>query len=84
MIMDYYLDKWNQPPYKSTPEPITWPIPQPVVSPLTEQEITELRKLLQRAKEYDEKTNQKDCELEEKKEKLRKLAKELGIEINFP
>lgn len=39
--------------------------------------------LLKGAKEYDKRTNQPDCELEEKKALLKKLADQLGININF-
>lgn len=35
------------------------------------------------AKEYDEKNGEPDCELEEKKDLLRKLAEKLGVGINF-
>lgn len=53
---------------------------------LTQEQIDDLLDLLKRAKEYDKRNNEPDCELEEKKEKIRKLAKELGYEgeIEFP
>lgn len=44
---------------------------------------TIFKDLLKSAKEYDIKNNEPDCELEEKKDLLRKLAEQLGIEINF-
>jgi hypothetical protein len=50
---------------------------------ITSLEVEEFRKLLERAREYDKKHNEPDCELSEKKEKLLALAKELGVEINF-
>jgi hypothetical protein len=82
MIMDHYRDKW---------EPLVIPkyIPAPT---FTKEELddfrkdaAELKKLLERAKKYDQETGQKDCELESKKDKVRELAKELGLgEIVFP
>lgn len=77
MIADHYHDKWSQPPYIPNAFPYL-----PIVMP-TAAEIAEFHKLLDRAREYDKKYNQPDCELEEKKQKLTKLAKELGINISF-
>lgn len=73
MIMDHYHEKWRD----KTP---TWIVPMPAISPT---EIDEFRKLLDRAREYDKKHNQPDCELEEKRQKLKKLADELGVKIDF-
>lgn len=70
MIMDHYYDRWDK--NKVTP-PLT----------PTQKEIEEFYVLLERAREYDKKHNQPNCEIEEKKEKLRELSKELGIEIKF-
>lgn len=39
--------------------------------------------LLKKAKAYDEMTKQPDCENDEKKKALKKIADELGIEIKF-
>ena len=83
MIFDHYHDKWKK--YM----PYTPSLPLPYVfepytsSPITYEEIAEFRKLLERAREYDKKNNQPDCELEEKRNKLKKLAEELGVEIDF-
>lgn len=84
MVMDYYSDKWYerlQRPLNIPPMP-KWPpyTPEPR---LTEEEVKEFRELLRRAREYDKKNNEPDCELEEKKEKVRKLAEELGVKISF-
>jgi len=67
MIMDARLDEWQR-PFRPVP---------------SQQEIDEFRRLLERAREYDRKNNQPDCELEEKRRKLKDLAKELGVEIEF-
>jgi len=84
MIMDHFHNKWDK---------LTWPHKeiypwQPQLSPLdiqlpSKEEIEEFRKLLERAREYDKRNSEPDCELEEKKQKIRDLAKELGIEIDF-
>lgn len=51
--------------------------------PPTKEEIEEFRRLLERAREYDKKNDEPDCEKEEKKQKLMQLAKQLNIEIAF-
>ena len=51
----------------------------PKPNPITSEEIQEFRRLLERAREYDKRNNEPNCEMEEKKQKLRDLAKELGI-----
>lgn len=48
------------------------------------QRVAALEELLRKGKEFDAASGQPDCELDEKKEAMRKLAKELGVEINFP
>jgi hypothetical protein len=79
MIYDHYQDKWKQPPYYvPNPPPVFVPTGLP-----TQAEIDDFRKLLERAREYDKKHNQPDCELEEKRQKIKDLAKELGVEVNF-
>lgn len=86
MIMDHYWDKWQQPQY--VPVPVVHhaifpgslaPLPKVPI----QEEIDEFHRLLRRAREYDAKHNQPDCELEEKKQKLLKLAEELGIKITL-
>ena len=84
-------DPWTQ--------PYTWPIqPEPnkpidvgelakLLKPqtpaITPEEIAEFRRLLERAREYDKRHNEPDCELDSKKQTLLDLAKQLGVEINF-
>ena len=93
MIYDHYWDKWNRhhPPYDLLPLPSPQFPPSRggsglapfVTSPITPEEIAEFRKLLERAREYDKKHNEPNCELEEKKARLRKLAEEMGVTISF-
>ena len=75
MIYDYYDDKWN----KKIQEPKTIPyvpgIYKKEVPNITPEEIEEFRILLERAREYDKRNNEPECEIESKKQKLRDLAK---------
>ena len=90
MIMDHYHDKWQPivippPQWPSVPGVVPYAPP-----PFTREDIDdirrdveELRKLLERAREYDKRNNEPDCELEEKKRKVRELAEQLGVKIDF-
>lgn len=92
MIVDHYSDKWQE--YITGPRPFVplpanqwmpgvWPATPAVTPTITPEEIAEFRKLLERAREYDKKNNEPDCELESKKQRLLKLAEELGVKIDF-
>ena len=81
MIMDHYRDRWEP----LIPPTNPW-VPLKIVQPLptiTKEEVEEFRKLLERAREYDRKMGQPDCELDEKRLALKKIARELGVEISF-
>lgn len=84
MVMDHYHDEWWR-RYRQTTTPVSpWPPPPPLPPSIpTPQEIDEFRRLLERAREYDRKNNEPDCELEEKRQKLKDLAKQLGVDISF-
>ena len=45
------------------------------------EEVEELKKLLLAAKRFDEKTGQPDCELDEKIDLLRRVAKAVGVDL---
>jgi hypothetical protein len=80
--MDHYHDKWTHPPYQ---QPIT-AIPftnYPMVPSISAEEIAEFRKLLERAREYDKRNNEPDCEIEGKRQAILTIAKQLGVEISF-
>ena len=76
MIMDHGLrqpiDYWYQPP---TIHPV------PIVDPMKWEDFLEL---LRKARKYDEEHGEPDCELDEKRQALKKLADQLGVEIAFP
>lgn len=87
MIMDHYGDDWQkrweeyerqrrEAEKSNPPVPIRVPMP-------SQQELEEFRRLLERAREYDKRNNEPDCELDSKKQKLLDLAKQLGVEISF-
>ena len=82
MIIEWKYDDWYrrfpQPPYVP---PVVIPfVPAPLPTPA---EIDEFRRLLDRAREYDRKNNEPDCETAEKRKKLKDLADALGVEISF-
>jgi hypothetical protein len=82
MIYDHYWDKWSQPtfPWGSTGSNALPPSP-PTITP---EQVTEFLLLLERARKYDKEHNEPNCELREKRERVQKLAEELGVEIKFP
>lgn len=85
MVMDAMYDDWlerwaKEKKWEWNIKPSTLP---PIPFP-SQEDLALFYKLLERAKKYDEEHNQPDCELEEKKNKLKELAKEMGIEISFP
>lgn len=44
-------------------------------------DVEDMKSLLERAKEYDERTGQPNCEMEEKMRLLREIAKAVGVEL---
>lgn len=71
---------WAPMPFPADPGLHPLP-PAPVLSP---EEIQAVRELLEKAQRYDTVTGQERCELEEKKKRLRELARELGATITLP
>lgn len=94
MIMDHYRDKWS--PYCpsiTAPSIPNWigtgyapadPIHSPPPLPrITDAEISEFRRLLERAREYDKRNNEPNCEMASKKKAIKDLAAELGMDVSF-
>ena len=80
--MCIYNDDWSRwlPAPYVPPPPYVAPFGPPALPPLVSPaELDKLRELLEKAKAYDELTGQPDCELEEKKERLRQLAAKMGV-----
>jgi len=91
MVGDHFNQKWDD--YFPKPQPLTpWPMPinqhWPTLPPTREEfnalkkEVEEMKALLIKAKEYDEKHGEPECEVEEKMEKLRKIAELVGISLD--
>ncbi len=85
MVMDWKGDEWNKRYFQQpfTVPTVPYVIPGTLPPPPTQQEIDEFRNLLERAREYDRRNNEPDCELEEKKKRLRDMADQLGLKIEF-
>lgn len=81
MIMDHQYDEWQR--RLQQWQPPAWPYQPYQPPPIRPEEVEEFRRLLDRAREYDRKNNEPDCELEEKRQKLRDLADTLGVKIDF-
>lgn len=98
MVGDHYMDIWKDRwpqrhpvnPYgPAVPMPTT--MPTVIVSPpeVTRAEFDELKRqvaemvaLLKRAKKYDEDNNEPDCELEDKMNFLRDVARRVGVDLD--
>lgn len=82
MIGDHYNDKW-----KTVPN--NWPnMYPPLNSSVTKaefealrQEVLEMKQLLIKAVEYDKRTNQPHCEMEEKIATLKRIADLVGVDL---
>lgn len=91
MIVDHYSDKWREylpvapgtPWYPHPTVPVPPPSPPVLVRPVSPEEVEEFRRLLERAREYDKKNSEPECELEEKKRTLKSIADALGVRIDF-
>lgn len=87
MVGDHYRDTWGPQPWF---EPLINPVPQyPAPAPVSREDFDELKRqvmemkeLLKRAKEYDERNGEPECEIDEKMDLLRKVAKMVGIDLD--
>jgi len=82
MIGDHFTNKWTQPPYYQTISNISSNSVSQEEFRALKKEVEEMKQLLIKAKIYDEKNNEPDCELEEKITKLREIAKLVGIDLD--
>ena len=80
MIGDHFSEKWKQPPYQQIFTNI--PDVSRAEFEALKKEVEEMKALLKRAKEYDEKNNEPNCEIEEKMAMLRKFADAVGIDLD--
>lgn len=81
MIGDHYQDKWQD---------RQWCNPMLTSPDISRQEfdalkaeVVELKALLKRAKKYDEDNGEPDCEIADKMDFLRKVAKLVGVELDI-
>ncbi len=85
MVGDHYNDKWE--PYRKYIQTGIFPTYTPPQVSKEEfdslkKEVENMKELLKRAKIYDEKNNEPDCEIEDKMEFLRKVAKLVDIDLD--
>ena len=78
MIIDHYREVWA-----SRDRLPQYPTVRPLPNTITPKEVEEFMDLLKKAKQYDKDNNQEDCELEEKIEDLKRIAKEKGVELEI-
>lgn len=87
MVVDHYSDKWEdrnlwRGPYMETSPWTT--LPEGKLTPMiTEEEIEELRKLLGRAREYDKKNSEPDCESKDKIDRLKKILQDMKVSVEI-
>lgn len=87
MIGDHYTEKWRE------INPQTWPYQtggftfEVAISrhefDALKRDVEECKALLKRAKKYDEDNGEPDCEMEEKMELIRKVAKAVGVDLEI-
>lgn len=92
MIGDHYGDKYREAPFwipqKESEGSGNWPWVIPMPAPISREEfdalkrdVEEMKALLKRAKSYDERNGEPDCEIDEKMDLLRKLAAVVGVDL---
>ncbi len=93
MVGDWANNKWRKEPWYPpfVPQQPNQPQADPIKIDLGQvtkeefealkKEVQELKDLLTRAKEYDERTNQPNCEMEEKVALIKAVAKAVGVNL---
>ena len=89
IVIDHYRDKWTPTftPQEPQQQPWYWAttFPNAAVSraefDALKRDVEELKLLVKRAKEYDERNGEPDCEMDEKVELVRKVAELVGVDI---
>ena len=84
MVGDHYRDNWERRYPSIVPN-----VPSYLPSQVTREEfdnlkrqVGEMTELLKRAKKYDEDNGEPDCEMDEKMDLLRKVAKLCGVDLD--
>lgn len=83
MVGDYYSQKWQgQNQLTGLGQYTITNGPSQIEFDSLKKEVLEMKELLKRAKIYDEKNGEPDCELEEKIKTLRKVADLVGVSLD--
>ena len=89
MVGDHFTDKWTMPQPSTVFQPYVHSSPAITINPVTREEfdalkrnVDEMKALLKRAKEYDERNGEPGCEMEEKLRILRQVAKMVGVSLD--
>lgn len=77
MVMDEWAGEWSR--YVPNTGNIELP-PNPMELAI---QAGVYEKMIEAAKEYDKKTGQPNCELDEKRKAIKEIAKQLGVEVAF-
>jgi hypothetical protein len=86
MVGDHYNDIWKQKPWYEESVGITIRNVPAAISRAEfdhlKRQVEEMKELLKRAKKYDEDNGERDCEVDQKMEILRKIAQMVGINLD--
>jgi len=86
MVGDHYSEKYNH-LFQANPVPL-WPGAVPTVFvqqhefDALKKEVEDMKKLLLRAKEYDERNGEPHCEMDEKVALLKRVAELVGVDLS--
>lgn len=81
MIGDLYTDKWSNSSYPSIFDKINTGNDTKEEFESLKKEVLEMKKLLEKALEYDKKNNEPHCEVEDKIAILKKVADLVGVNL---
>jgi len=76
MVVDFYSEKFHDGGVVQTAPPVTREEFEQL-----KREVLDMKELLKRAKEYDDRTGQPDCEKADKVDLLRQIAKLVGVDL---
>lgn len=81
MVADHYNEKWQQYQQPILTTPYIGGGPSQLEFNNLKREVEDLKALLARAKEYDKKNNEPDCEVEAKYAFIREIAEAVGVDL---
>lgn len=85
MVGDHYRDMWRPNPWYSSVTPNgldSYVFVSKREFDELKRQVDEMKALLTRAKEYDARTGQADCEMDEKVDVLRRVARLVGVDLD--